>query len=215
MIGSSVDDSHPHLHHWNHPSRQQQAVDAALAGRRVGLSRPEVQPAHPRIDIPWLTTIPRRWTRFARPPSLRPGWGLAPEPDAGGLTGLRMERRKEVQQPGVGDGSATEQGLVLGVHRRWQGQDNGSPLGLVLRTLGHASGVAVVPVLKGRLAAGRAKPLESSAMPWLAVAGKLHLGTQNATGTGQFSSRRPRQQSLLIWPMANASWWCSMKSNVA
>jgi cob(I)alamin adenosyltransferase len=109
---------------------------------------------------------------------LGPGGDLAPEADADGYR-RRMARRKEVQQQRVGERNL-EKGLVLVFTGDGKGKTTAA-LGLVLRTLGHGDGVAVVQFIKGGWQPGEAKALElfGDSLAWHALGEGFTWETQD------------------------------------
>ena len=109
---------------------------------------------------------------------LGPGGDLAPEGDADGYR-RRMARRKEVQQQRVGERNL-EKGLVLVFTGDGKGKTTAA-LGLVLRTLGHGDGVAVVQFIKGGWQPGEAKALElfGDSLAWHALGEGFTWETQD------------------------------------
>jgi cob(I)alamin adenosyltransferase len=109
---------------------------------------------------------------------LGPGGDLAPEADADGYR-RRMARRKEVQQQRVGERNL-EKGLVLVFTGDGKGKTTAA-LGLVLRTLGHGDGVAVVQFIKGGWQPGEAKALElfGDSLAWNALGEGFTWETQD------------------------------------
>jgi cob(I)alamin adenosyltransferase len=126
---------------------------------------------------------------------LGPGGDLAPEGDADGYR-RRMARRKEVQQQRVGERNL-EKGLVLVFTGDGKGKTTAA-LGLVLRTLGHGDGVAVVQFIKGGWQPGEAKALElfGDSLAWHALGEGFTWETQDRERDRQLV-QQAWEQSLL------------------
>jgi cob(I)alamin adenosyltransferase len=109
---------------------------------------------------------------------LGPGGDLAPETDDAAYR-RRMERRREVQRQRVGERNL-EKGLVLVFTGEGKGKTTAA-LGLVLRTLGHGEGVAVVQFIKGGWQPGEARALAvfGDALHWHALGEGFTWETQD------------------------------------
>ena len=109
---------------------------------------------------------------------LGPGGELAPEREAEAYR-KRMARRQEVQRQRVGERNL-EKGLVLVFTGDGKGKTTAA-LGLVLRTLGHGEGVAVVQFIKGGWQPGEARALElfGEALHWHALGEGFTWETQD------------------------------------
>jgi cob(I)alamin adenosyltransferase len=106
------------------------------------------------------------------------GGDLAPEASSEAYR-KRMARRREVQHQRVGERNL-EKGLVLVFTGDGKGKTTAA-LGLVLRTLGHGEGVAVVQFIKGGWHPGEAKALElfGEALHWHALGEGFTWETQD------------------------------------
>ncbi len=109
---------------------------------------------------------------------LGPGGELAPEREAEAYR-KRMARRQEVQRQRVGERNL-EKGLVLVFTGDGKGKTTAA-LGLVLRTLGHGEGVAVVQFIKGGWQPGEARALElfGDSLAWHALGEGFTWETQD------------------------------------
>jgi len=211
------DDSHPHLTTTGYRRDQQQAVDAALARRRDGLSRQSAT-AHSPFDFPWLTPqFAVAGPRSPGPPELRPGWGMAPErmPEGSGGRWSAARRCTAAQW-----GSAIlSRGFCAGVHRRWQRARQRQPWSGGAHPRPWRAGAD--SSVHSRAAGSRRgqSPGRSSARPcvWQVAGGRLHLGNpepgdrdrqlvQEGLGSSRFAPSGDGQRQ---------GWWCSMKFNVA
>jgi cob(I)alamin adenosyltransferase len=125
---------------------------------------------------------------------LGPGGDLAPESDPEAYR-HRMERRREVQRRRVGE-RTLEKGLVLVFTGEGKGKTTAA-LGLVLRTLGHGGGVAVVQFIKGGWHPGEARALSvfGDALHWHALGEGFTWETQD----------RERDRELV-----RQAWSCSL-----